>query len=150
MRLGANHFHCIEQRHVTLVVIGGVGVELDAVVLDGDLREARSLGLTEHAGEQVEVILYVVVMVVKDHSRVFAIVTLHSLTAVRIVTLVTASSANEIERTVIGAERTALLTGHVLVPVNLHLFDIADGAQYRCAVVGINRADDLVGVVMTL
>ena len=150
MRLVANHFHRVEQRNVALIVICRIGVELDAVALNRNLRERRLLGLTEHTGEQIKVVLYIMVLVVENRLNVLCIIFLHPFAAVGIITLMTTGGTNEVERTVIRAERTALLAGHVLVAVNCYFLYIANGAQYRCAVVRINRTNNLIGVVVSL
>ena len=74
----------------------------------------------------------------------------HTLAAVRIVTLASTGSADEIERSVVGTIGTTLVTGAVLVVVHRHYLAISDSAQNRFDTIGINRADNFVGMVMTL
>ena len=142
MRFGANYTHGVEQGDIALVVVSGVGVELNAIVLDGDFRERRSLGLAEHAGEEVEIVGHVVLSVYK--------VLIHTFAAVRIITLASAGSADKIERSIVGTVGTTFVTGAVLVVVHRHYLAIGDSAQNRFDTIGINRANHFVGMVMTL
>jgi len=150
MRFRAYDAHRIQQADIALVVIGGVGVELQAVVLDGDLGERRRFRLAEHTREEVEIVLHVVVLVVLQEVDVIGIFPLHALAAVGIITLVAAGGADEIERTVVGAVGAALIAGHVPVVAAGYFFAVGDGRENRCDAVGIDRTDDLVGVVVAL
>ena len=59
-----NDTHRVQQRHVALVVVRCIRVELQAILLHRNLGECRSLRLTEHAGEEVEIILHIMMLVV--------------------------------------------------------------------------------------
>ena len=150
MILGADDTHGIEQGSVTLVVIRQIGIELQTILFNRNRREARFLGLAEHTGEEVKVILDIMVLVILKEIDIIGIFSLHTLTAMRIIAFVTAGSADEIESTIVGAVRTALIAGHILIVTTSHFFAIGDSGENRGKAIGVNRTDDLIGMVMSL
>ena len=88
--------------------------------------------------------------VVLQDVRVIGIISLHARTVMGIVPFVPAGGTNEIERAIVRAIGTAFLAGNVLVVIHGHFLYIADGTQDWCAVIGINRTYNLVGMVVTL
>ena len=139
MGFGTAYTHGVEQFRGA-VLVRGIRVELDAVALDGELGERRRTRLAEHTGHEVEVVGYFMVFVLGLHLRA----------VIRIVTLASAGSADEIEGTVIGSEGTAFHTGHVGVGVDLHMRRVCDRAFHHGACIRVNRTDDLVAVVVSL
>ena len=97
MRFRPHDLHRIQQRYTALVVISRVGLKQQAVILHRNLREARRAGLAEHAGEQVEVVLHVMMFVVLQQFRVIGILRFHPLAAVRAITLASAGGAEHLK-----------------------------------------------------
>ena len=139
MRFGTHDTHRIQQRDITLVVICSIGVQLYTIIFDRNFGETRSLGLPEHTGEEVEIVLHVVVFVVLEQIGILGVIVLHPLTAVRIIAFVTAGCADKIERTFVGAIRTALIACDILVFVYSHFLAVGDSAEDRRQTIRINR-----------
>lgn len=131
--------HGVEERSIA-VGVSRVGVEFDAVTLDGELGEGRCSGLPEHTGEEVEVV----------GDLVLAVLVLHILSGVRIIPFASAGSTDEVERSLVGYERTSLLACHVGVGVDGYSLHIGDGIGDHGSGVGVNGSNDFVAVVVSL
>ena len=88
--------------------------------------------------------------VILQESRILRIFILHPLTRVRIIALMTAGSTNEIERTIVRAIGSALISGHVLIIAAGYFFAVGDSRENRLDTIRINRANNLIGMVVSL
>ena len=121
-----NDTHRVQQRHVALVVVRRIRVELKTIVLYCDLGKARCAGLTEHTGEEVEIVLHIVMLTISQHIWIVGIFSLHSVTVMRRVAFATTGSTDKIESTIIGTIRTSLISCHILFCTTCHLLSIRD------------------------
>ena len=96
------------------------------------------LRLAEHTGEEVEIVLDFVQIVVSFHLCL----------SVRIITLATTSSTNEIHRTIIYSERTTLVARCTLT--GRYLNAVCDSIKNRFSCVRIYGTHHFVAVVVTL
>lgn len=150
MGFGADDAHGIEQGHIALVIIRRIRVDFKTIALYSNLGETGFLRLTEHTGEKVKVVLDVMVFVILEEFDIIGIFSLHPLTVVRIIALMATGSSDEIECTIVRAIRTAFITGHVLIITSCHFFTIGDSAENRRNAIGVNRANDFIGMVVSL
>ena len=150
MWFSAYNTHRVNQGHIAVIVICRIRIKLQIVILNSNLRECRCLRLTKHTGEQIKVILHIVMLVIKQLGQVLRIVILHACTCMRIITFMAASRTYEIERTVIRAIRTTLITGHILIRTTFHNLTVGNSVQNRRAVIRINRTYHLISMIMSL
>ena len=96
--------------------------------------------MAEHAGKEVEVVVHFMLVVVLLHLR----------TAIGVVAFAPASSADEIECTVVGGERTTCISGHILRATCCTLRHISHSSFHNRPCIRINRTNHLVAVVVSL
>ena len=109
-------------------------------LLHGDAGVAGGSRLTEHAGEEVEIILHAVDMPGGIH--LFA--------GKGRIALSATCGSDEIEGAVPDVVGAVFVAGEIAERIDRHSEASADSREDRLAGVGVHRTDDLVGMVMAL